>query len=62
MIAAIGIRKVSVLLITLSLLIAGPAIAATDNEQRAAAALFDRYETIFYTNADLSSPLTPYFA
>ena len=45
-------------MIILSLVIASPAFAANDNERRAAAALFDRYETIFYTNTDLSTPLT----
>ena len=53
-------HKVTLLTIILSLVIVSSAIAATDNEQRAAAALFARYETIFYTNADLSTPLTPY--
>ena len=60
MIEAGGAAKIALLMLIWSLLIVSPAIAATDNEQRAAAALFARYETIFYTNADLSSPLTPY--
>jgi hypothetical protein len=60
MIEASVARKIALLMFVCSLLIASPVIAAADNEQRAAAALFARYETIFYTNSDLSSPLTPY--
>ena len=55
-----AIQKIIFSMIILTLAIASPATAATDNGQRAAAALFDRYETIFYTNTDLSTPLTPY--
>ena len=51
-------------MIILSVPIAHPTFAATaspsatNNNLRAAAALFNRYETIFYTNTDLSTPLT----
>lgn len=58
MTAARAIQKISVLMLALSLMSASPAFAANDNDRRAAAALFDRYETIFYTNTDLSTPLT----
>jgi hypothetical protein len=60
MITERGIQKIALLTIMLSLVIVSAAAAGTDDEHRAAAALFNRYETIFYTNTDLSTPLTPY--
>jgi hypothetical protein len=53
------IRMVPLLLVLL-LSIGTPAMAETNDEQRASAALFDQYETVFYTNADLSSDFTEY--
>jgi hypothetical protein len=55
-----AIQKGTLLMIALSLLIVPRAVAANDIDRRAAAALFARYETIFYTNTDLSTPLTLY--
>jgi len=55
-----AIRNLTLLILALSLANARPAFAAnaTDKNLRAAASLFARYETIFYTNTDLSTPLT----